>query len=80
MTWHKTLTQQMAENRPWPQFSLPTRRQWVIAAVVLGICLQFADMGLDLREAFASKHASAAGLIGVGDFLFGCLAAVLLRR
>jgi hypothetical protein len=80
MAWHATSTRHLEEKWPRLQVSLPTRRHIVVACIVLGIGLQFADMGLDVRKIIASDLASATGWIGVGDFVSGCIAALFFRR
>lgn len=72
---------QLGDRRAWFQTPHAARRAVFLGVVAIAICLQLADTSLDLgglAEA-DSASANAAGLIGVFEFFFGCLAALLFR-
>jgi hypothetical protein len=57
-----------------------SKRHVAVGVLVLAVILQLVDTGIDVTSLYEAGHANAADLIGVGDFVTGCLAALLLKR
>lgn len=56
------------------------RRPWLIAVISIAVALQLTDLTFDLADLAASESANPADLVSVGDFLLGCVVALLIRR
>jgi hypothetical protein len=57
-----------------------SKRHVAVGVLGLAVILQLVDTGIDVTTLYETGHANAADLIGVGDFVTGCIAALLLKR
>lgn len=57
-----------------------SKRHVAAGVLTLAIVMQFVDMGIDMTTVFQTGHAETADLVGMSDFLFGCVAALLFKR
>lgn len=60
---------------------LKPARYYLVAAVAgISVVLQLADAGMEAKDLFTSHHADALDFLGVGEFLMGLVATLVLRR
>ena len=60
---------------------LTPARYYLVAAVAgISFVLQLADAGMEAKDLFTAHHADALDFLGVGEFLMGLVATLVLRR
>jgi hypothetical protein len=67
-------------KRPASRLITPTRYYLVAAVAGISFLLQLADAGMEAKDLFTAHHADALDFVGIGEFVMGLIATLVLRR